>query len=173
MLHELTRPYKRLLQVSLHPWHRFHTKRKLPLFSCKEVTVNYYLSLFLQSAPLSAPLWTRRTGAGLLGAFSPNIYANHLAWFFRRVEAKSLAHPDKGIKIGFSFRFIQSAPNEFHSSYHGLFVSHALWKWPKNLAAGVRGEEKNGCLYSALRRVHSSHREAGLGFKCGGKMTDW
>lgn len=81
VLRPLTRPHEGLLQVSLHHSHRFHTKRKLLLFSCKEVTVNYYLSLFLQSAPLSAPLWTRWTDAGLLSTFSPNIYANHLAWF--------------------------------------------------------------------------------------------
>lgn len=45
---------------------------------------SYSKLLSLALSPISSSfstLWTRRTGAGLLSAFSPNIYANHLAWF--------------------------------------------------------------------------------------------
>lgn len=94
------RPHKRLLQVRLHHWHRFHTKRKLPLFSRKEVTVNYYLSLFLQSAPLSAPC-EHAEPVLVSSALSAQIFMQIIWPGFWRVEAKSLAHPDKGVKIGF------------------------------------------------------------------------
>lgn len=45
---------------------------------------SYSKLLFLALSPISSSfstLRTRRTGAGLLNACSPNIYANHLAWF--------------------------------------------------------------------------------------------
>lgn len=66
---------------------------------------------------------------------------------------KSLAHPghrDRFVVVAVVVivvlnldSFSQHQPNKFYSNYCSFFVSPAVWKWPKNLAAGVcwGGEE--------------------------------
>lgn len=97
-----------LLQVSLHGWHRFHTKRKLLLLSREahwEVTVNYYLSLSLQYNQLRF----QRSPENVVSTTHPplcpplpqkNTNANDLAWFWER-SIEALAQNNEGLKIDF------------------------------------------------------------------------